>query len=47
MDLLGEYGPNIMASAVGVVVGGIALGVILYYAQDLPLFEQAHNGFGG
>lgn len=47
MDFIGEYGSTIFAAALGTVVGGIALGVILHYGQDLPLVEQAHNGFGG
>ena len=47
MEFLEEYGSTIAAVSVGTVVGGIALGLLLYYFDDAPVLEQAHKGFGG
>lgn len=47
MDFLEEYGSTIFAVSVGTVIGGIILGVALYYGDDMPVLEQAHKGFGG
>ncbi len=49
MELIEEYGPTVAAASVGVVIGGMALGLILYWGdkRGIGFLENVRDGFGG
>lgn len=49
MDFIKDYGPDVAVTIVGVLIGGIALGAVLYYGDrnDVGFLKTAHRGLGG
>ena len=47
MNFIEDYGSTVLAAAIGTLIGGVALGVALYYGEDkdIPILKTAADGF--